>query len=200
MKPSSGIPVGNILLKLTDPRFFDFKNSPTKPIQKPEHSSIFEANKVSLMKKIQFKKEIQAPVQKVYESMLGLIDKSTYDYWTAAFNPTSTYEGSWDKGSKIHFVGLDENGKKRGMVSEIMEHQIAQFVSIRHYGFLDGDQEITTGEQVEKWAGGHENYSFSEANGITTVTVDMDAIEEFVDYFNATYPNALNKLKEISED
>mgnify|MGYP006174362993 CR=1 FL=1 len=64
-----------------------------------------------------------------------------------------------------------ENGKKGGMVSEIVEHKPASFVSIRHYGFLDGDTEITTGEQVEQWAGGHENYSFEENNGITTVIV-----------------------------
>ena len=151
------------------------------------------------MHKIQFKKEINASAQKVYETMLGLKDKATYEYWTATFNPTSTYEGNWDKGSKIRFVGVDENGKKGGMASEIVDHQPANFVSIRHYGFLDGDIEITTGEQVEKWAGGHENYSFQENNGITTLTVDMDTIEEYLEYFNDIYPKALDKLKEISE-
>lgn len=151
------------------------------------------------MKKLQFKKEIKASSQRDYETMLGLKDKSTYEFWTSAFNPTSTFEGSWDKGSKILFVGLDENGKKGGMVSEIVAHQPAKFVSIRHYGFLDGDKEITTGEQVEKWAGGHENYSFEENNGNTTVTVDLDTIEEYLDYFNNTYPAAMDKLKQISE-
>ncbi|PRD44998.1 SRPBCC family protein [Sphingobacterium haloxyli] len=151
------------------------------------------------MKKLQFTKEINASAQHVYEAMLGLNDKTTYDHWTSAFNPTSTYEGNWDKGSKIHFVGTDENGKKGGMVSEIVEHRPAEFISIRHYGFLDGDTEVTTGEEVENWAGGHENYSFRENNGITTVTVDMDTTEEYLDYFSRTYPNALNKLKEIAE-
>lgn len=151
------------------------------------------------MQKLQFKKEINASAQKVYETMLGLKNKATYEYWTAAFNPTSTYEGSWNTGSKILFVGTDENGKKGGMVSEIVEHQPAHFISIRHYGFLDGDTEITTGEQVEKWAGGYENYSFQENKGITTVTVEMDAVDEYLDFFNNTYPKALDKLKEISE-
>ncbi len=151
------------------------------------------------MKKLQFKIEINATAQKVYETMLGLKDKSTYEYWTSAFNPTSTFEGSWEKDSKILFVGVDENGKKGGMVSKIEVHQPAKFVSIIHYGFLDGDSEVTTGEQVEKWAGGHENYSFQESNGVTTVTVDIDTIEEYEEYFNNNYPTALEKLKEISE-
>ncbi|MCB9034771.1 MAG: SRPBCC domain-containing protein [Chitinophagales bacterium] len=151
------------------------------------------------MQKIQYKKAINASAQKVYETMLGLKDKTTYEYWTATFNPTSTYEGSWNKGSKILFVGMDENGKKGGMVSEIVAHEPANFVSIRHYGFLDGDTEITTGEQVEKWASGHENYSFEEEHNITTVTVEMDVIDEYLDYFNNTYPKALDKLKEIAE-
>ncbi|MCZ2845349.1 MAG: SRPBCC domain-containing protein [Candidatus Bathyarchaeota archaeon] len=151
------------------------------------------------MKRLKFEKEINASAQKVYETMLGLKNKKTYEYWTATFNPTSTYEGSWDKGSKILFVGVDENGKKGGMVSEIEEHKPAKFVSIRHYGFLDGDTEVTTGEQVEKWAGGYENYSFDESRGITTVTVEIDTIDEYLDFFNKTYPGALDKLKEISE-
>ena len=151
------------------------------------------------MKKLQFKKDINTSAQKVYETMLGLKNKSTYELWTAVFNPTSTFEGSWDKGSKIYFVGVDENGKKGGMVSEIKENQQAKFVSIKHYGFLDGEKEITSGEQVEKWAGGYENYSFNENNGITSVTVDIDAIEEYLNFFNDNYPIALEKLKEISE-
>jgi hypothetical protein len=151
------------------------------------------------MKTLQFKKEINATSQKVYETMLGLTDKSTYEHWTSAFNPSSTYEGSWQKGGIIHFIGVDENGKKGGMVSEIEEHQPAIFISIRHYGFLDGDLEVTTGEQVEQWAGGHENYSYLENRGVTTVVVDIDTADEYLDYFNKTYPAALEKLKEISE-
>ena len=151
------------------------------------------------MQKLQFKIEISASAQKVYETMLGLKSKATYEYWVSPFSPSSTYEGSWDQGSKILFIGLDEKGKRGGMVSEIEEHEPTQFVSIRHYGFLDGDTEITTGELVEKWAGSHENYSFEEKEGITCVTVEIDVVDEYLDYFNTTYPKALDKLKEISE-
>ncbi|MBA5792436.1 MULTISPECIES: SRPBCC domain-containing protein [unclassified Flavobacterium] len=152
------------------------------------------------MERIQFTVEIKASAQKVYDAMLGLTNKETYNQWVSAFNPTSTYEGSWDKGSKIYFVGTDEQGKKAGMISEIMEHQPAKFVSIRHYGFLQNGEEITTGEQVEKWSGGFENYSYNEADDITTVTVDLDTVDEYLDYFNNAYPKALIQLKNYVEN
>lgn len=151
------------------------------------------------MKKIQFKVSINAPANKVFNAMLGIENKSTYEQWTALFNPTSTYEGTWDKGSKILFVGVDDKGEKGGMVSRIVENIPGQFVSIQHYGLVKANQEITEGSEVEKWANGLENYTFEENNGSTLVTVDLDTAEDYVDYMNDAYPNALKKLKEICE-
>ncbi|HRB79675.1 MAG TPA: SRPBCC domain-containing protein [Niabella sp.] len=151
------------------------------------------------MKKLQFKVNINAHVTKVYDFMLGINSKSTYEQWTALFNPTSTYEGTWDKGNKILFIGVDEKGEKGGMVSRIVENIPKRFVSIQHYGLYQADKEITEGPEVEKWANGFENYSFEENNGTTTLTVDLDTTEDFLDYMNETYPKALDKLKEICE-
>ncbi len=151
------------------------------------------------MNQLQFKITIHAPVEKVYTTMLGLNNKATYEQWTALFNPTSSYEGNWNKGEKILFVGVDDKGEKGGMVSSIKEHIPTQFVSIQHKGLLVGGQEIMEGPDVEKWANGMENYSFEENNGATTITVDLDTTEEFVDYMNENYPKALEKLKEICE-
>ena len=151
------------------------------------------------MERITFNVSIHAPAEKVYDLMLGMSNKSTYEQWTALFNPTSTYDGSWDKGSKILFLGTDEKGEKGGMVSEIADNIPNRFVSIRHYGLLQGNVEITDGPEVEKWANGLENYTFEESNEMTKVTVDLDTTEEFVDYMNDAYPKALNKLKELCE-
>jgi hypothetical protein len=153
------------------------------------------------MKKLDFNTTINARVSKIYDCMLGINNKSTYEQWTALFNPTSTYEGSWEKGSKILFVGVDEKGEKGGMVSRIVENIPNQFVSIQHYGLLKGGEEITEGPEVEKWANGFENYTFEESNGIVIVNAALLNIpEEFIDYMNDTYPKALEKLKEICEN
>ncbi|MBK9637091.1 MAG: SRPBCC domain-containing protein [Bacteroidetes bacterium] len=156
------------------------------------------------MKKIQFKVSINAPASKVYNTMLGIDNKSTYEQWTALFNPTSTYEGTWVKGSKILFVGVDEKGEKGGMVSKAVEIIPNRFVSIQHYGLVKANKEITEGPEVDKWANGLENYTFEENKGPdsyrgTLLTVDLDTTEDFIEYMNDTYPKALEKLKEICE-
>ena len=156
------------------------------------------------MKKLQFKVNINAPVTTVYNSMLGINSKSTYEQWTSLFNPTSTYEGSWNKGNKMLFLGVDEKGEKGGMVSRIAENILNRFVSIQHYGLVKADKEITEGPEVEKWANGFENYTFEENNGPdsyrgTTVTVDLDTTEDLLGFMNQTYPKALDKLKELCE-
>ena len=152
------------------------------------------------MKRIQFTQDINAPAEKVFRTMLGLENIKTYEHWTAAFNPTSTYEGSWDKGAKIYFVGTGEDGKRGGMVTEIADYIPNRFVSIRHYGMLEGDTEITEGAEVEQWAGGLENYAFAEKDGVTTLTIELDVTEDHIDYFNTTWPEALNKLRALAEN
>lgn len=151
------------------------------------------------MKTKTYKININAPASKVYNMMLGLDNIKTYEAWTALFNPTSTYEGSWNKGSKMLFVGTDEQGNKGGMIAKIAENIPDKFISIKHYGILENGQEILDGPKVESWAGSLENYTFNETNGVTTITVEVDTNEEYIDYFDDTWPKALNKLKELSE-
>lgn len=156
--------------------------------------------KSNIMKKLKYTIDIKASAERVYNTMLGLNNIKNYEEWTAAFNPTSTYEGNWEKGSKMLFIGTGENGERGGMISKIEENIPNKFVSIRHYGLVQGNKEITTGAEVEKWAGGHENYSYEENNGITTVTVEVDVTEDFIDYYNTACPKALEKLREICEN
>lgn len=146
--------------------------------------------------KTKYEITINASPEKVYSTML---DQDQYKQWTEVFNPTSYYEGSWEKGSKILFLGTDKDGNTGGMVSRIKENIPNTFVSIEHYGEVHGEEEITTGARVEAWAGCHENYSFTKKNGATHVEVEIDMVPEHKSYFEETWPNALKKLKEICE-
>lgn len=146
--------------------------------------------------KLHFEITINAPVEKVYNLML---DKNSYKQWTSEFDPSSFYKGTWEKGSKILFIGIGKDGKQQGMVSRIRENKPAEFVSIEHIGLLDGDTEITSGPTVEGWAGFLENYTFRKEGNQTRLEIDMDANNQFKSYFEQTWPKALQKLKTICE-
>jgi uncharacterized protein YndB with AHSA1/START domain len=146
-------------------------------------------------KKLQFETVIDAPQEKVYNTMIA---PATYNEWTREFNASSHFEGSWEKGSRILFIG-EENGKKGGMVSRIKDNIPNKFISIEHLGILDGDKEVMDGEEVRKWSGALENYTFVKAGNKTKVVVEMDSNEEMKSYFEKTWPKALKKLKEICE-
>lgn len=148
------------------------------------------------MIKVNYSIEINAPVAKVYTTML---DKPTYEIWTAEFEPTSTFEGSWEKGSRILFTSKKEDAEKSGMIAEIAENIPNQFVSICHKGMIESGLEILDGPKVDAWKNAKENYTFEEIDGSTTVNVDIDITQEYKDFFDETWVKALEKLKEICE-
>ena len=147
--------------------------------------------------KLHFSTTINANAKHVYNTM---ISDSTYREWTSIFNPTSRFEGSWNKGSKIVFIGTDKDGNIGGMVSRIKENIPESFISIEHLGLIQNGKEIISGPEVEDWAGILENYSFSEKDGKTMIGVDIDTNADFKSYFSETWPKALEKLKEICEE
>jgi uncharacterized protein YndB with AHSA1/START domain len=146
--------------------------------------------------KMQFVIDIDAPVETVYSKMLA---KSTYDEWTTEFNPTSTFKGSWDKGEKIVFVSTDDMEHEDGMVCKVKENIANKFVSLEVLGIMKGSKEIITGEAADKWKGSLENYYYYPNGNGTKLRVVTDVTEEFKDYFEAVWPKALMRLKEICE-
>ena len=90
------------------------------------------------MEKIKFETTINTPAAKVYNCMLA---DGTYRQWTAEFNPSSFYEGKWETGEKMLFVGISSEGKKEGMVSRIAIAEPGKQVSIEHLGILKNDTE-----------------------------------------------------------
>ena len=148
------------------------------------------------MERITYSISINCPVSKTYETML---DPEHYKTWTAVFNPASRYEGNWEEGSRIRFIGEDKEGNTGGMLSRIKRNIPNEFISIEHYGILEGDKEITEGDKVKAFAGALENYTFKEKDGGTEVIVEFDADEEWKEYFSTTWPKALQKLKEVCE-
>jgi len=144
------------------------------------------------MKKLHFQIDITAPKETVWRAML---EQKTYMEWTDVFSPGSYFEGSWDKGARIKFLGPGGDG----MFSEIAENRKYEFISIRHLGEIQNGIPDTESPRAKAWTQALENYTFSEKNGITEVKVDVDTPEEFEKIFKNMWPIALKKLKEVSE-
>ena len=180
---------------------FDVENINSAEDQKKGWQAIMDSFKryveTTIIKvELHFEIDINAVPEKVYKTML---DEKTYSEWTSMFNPTSRFIGSWEKGSKILFIGTDDEGKVGGMVSLIRENIPNRYVGIDHIGVIHGDKEITSGPEVEKWCGVPENYTFTNNNGGTLLTVDIGTNDEFEIFLVDTYPKALNILKTICE-
>lgn len=147
------------------------------------------------MEKMQFKTTLNAPREKVWDALWG---ETTYQQWTAPFAEGSKAVTDWKKGSKVLF--LDANND--GMVSVIEESIPNEYMSIRHIGHVKNGVEDTESKEVENWKNAYENYTLKDAEGKTELIIDMTSAnmpQEYLDYFNKTWPKALDKLKEIAE-
>jgi uncharacterized protein YndB with AHSA1/START domain len=144
------------------------------------------------MEKLQFKTTINASREKVWYI---LWTDATYRAWTSVFSEGSCAETDWKKGSKVLFT----DGKGSGMVSRIDDLIPNEFMSFQHLGEVKNGIEDTTSERVQQWSGGRENYTLNTVDGKTELTVELDMVEEFKDYFAETFPKAIAKIKELSE-
>ncbi len=141
------------------------------------------------MSKLHYSITIHAPKARVHNLMLA---DHSYREWTSEFAPGSYYKGAWDKGAEILFL----NPKGFGMRARIAEHRPAEFVS------LEMLSEVSDGvpDSQDQWQGSFENYTYTEANGITTIQVDISGVPvEWAEYMNATWPKALAKLQMLCE-
>lgn len=146
------------------------------------------------MEKITFTILINAPREKVWDTML---EKDTYQQWTMPFHEGSTYEGNWEEGSEMKFIGPSEDGSMSGMYALIAANRAYEFVSIKHVGELKNGKKnpwpVVAGQE------GYENYTFKDVDGGTEVLVELMVPAEWKDMFNDMWPKALLKLKEVAE-
>ena len=146
------------------------------------------------MKKLNFSVDINAPGEKVWDTLWG---NDTYGQWTSAFGSEgSTAVTDWQEGSKVLFLGA---GGKEGMYSVIDKKQPNTYIAFKHLGVVKEGKEQPQDEETKKWSGAMETYTLKENNGATSLLVTLDATDDFADFFNDTFPKALQKVKDIAE-
>jgi uncharacterized protein YndB with AHSA1/START domain len=137
---------------------------------------------------------INAPVETVWHKML---DSETYKIWTAAFEPGSFYEGSWDLGSDIIF----KSGQEGGLAGKISQNEYLKVVEITYKEMINNDG--TTLEMPVEFgsmSGLKERYTFSAISDVETkLDIYLETLESFSQDMADKWPLALEKLKAICE-
>ena len=124
-----------------------------------------------------------------------MLDLDSYREWTGVFHEGSTYEGGWNKGDEIRFIGLNDDGTPSGLFGEIVESRPGEFVSIRYLGDIDHGVENREGPVVAS----HENYSFNESNGVTSLAVELEVPDEWAETMSEMWTDAVVTIKELAE-
>jgi len=145
------------------------------------------------MQNKRFTIKIKAPAEKIWKV---LWNGETYPQWTAAFGEGSHAVTDWQEGSKVLFLSANNDG----MYSMVVKNKPGVFMSFRHLGIIKEGKEQPADEESKKWSGAMENYTLKEEAGGTDLIVEMDITEEFEKYFQETFPKALEKVKELSEN
>ncbi|MBD0825376.1 SRPBCC domain-containing protein [Aestuariibaculum marinum] len=146
-----------------------------------------------MLQRVNFKVEISAEKSKVWEVLWGA---ETYPKWTKVFSEDSQVKTDWQEGSKALFV----NGEGSGMVSRIYKRVTNEFMGIEHLGMLEKGIELPPDEKTKDWLGAKEDYTLTKVNGLTTLEVGLDTAEEYQLYFEKTFVEALQIVKELSEN
>jgi uncharacterized protein YndB with AHSA1/START domain len=145
------------------------------------------------MKTLQYSITINAPREKVWDTMLGA---DTYGKWTGVSWPGSRYEGDWKEGSQIRFVGPDGGGT----VARITSVEPYKLVDAEHIAVIgeDGREDLDS-DVAKTWVGTTERYTFNDKGGSTELVVDISTYPEWEAMFEEGWPDALEALKRLSE-
>ena len=139
------------------------------------------------MTTLNFSSTIKAPKEKVWDT---LWKDSTYREWTSVFSEGSYAESDWNEGSKILFLSPSGDGMFSVIDKKIPNEQM----TFRHLG------EVRNGvEEKKEWENALESYHLRENNGVTELTVALDATEEFAGHFKEIFPKALDRVRQIAE-
>ncbi|WP_188370543.1 hypothetical protein [Muriicola marianensis] len=142
------------------------------------------------LNRLQFHVDIKADKSTIWNA---LWDADSYRDWAGVF-----YEGSyavtdgWKEGSTVNFLNPDKNG----IYSTVETHIPNKLIKFRHIGNVVGGEQQPLDDDTKKWTGSSEQYSLIEGQGYNTLRVDIDIMDEHLDYMKETFPRALQRIKD----
>lgn len=136
---------------------------------------------------------IKAPKEKVWSA---LWKDANYRKWASVFHAGTYMEApSLAEGADVRFL----NPEGSGMYSIIETVEPNKTMIFRHLGEVKDQINQPPNEESNKWAGGKERYFLEQNGDETTLRAEVDAYEEFENFFDEVFPKALDEIKKIAE-
>lgn len=134
--------------------------------------------------------DIKADKSKIWQALWA-----SYSEWAAVFYAGSyAVTDQWKEGSRVLFLGPDDNG----IYSSIEKHLPDELMEFRHIGTVVKGLEQVVDEATKAWSGATEIYRITEENGFNRLSIEIDVLDEHLEFMNDKLPLALEKVKEIS--
>jgi len=141
------------------------------------------------MNRLQFSIEIKAEKNKIWKALWS---DSLYREWAGVFFKGSyALTDNWKENSKVLFLAPD----KSGIYSIIEKHIPNKFIMFRHIGNVIKGHEQPIDDETKKWSGATEAYTLFEEKDGTKLTVDIDILDEHLEFMKNTFPKALERVK-----
>jgi len=142
-----------------------------------------------MLNRLQFSIEIKADKERIWNA---LWDEHYYRDWAGVFFAGSyAVTDHWKEGSKVLFLSPDQSG----IYSIIETHIPNSIMKFRHIGNVVKGKEQSLDDETKKWSGAMEMYSLTEGTEFNTLIVDIDVMDEHLDFMKNTFPKALEKIK-----
>lgn len=142
-----------------------------------------------MINRLQFSIDIKADKTKIWKA---LWDDKHYRAWCGVFYEGSYYiADSWEEGRRIMFLAPDQSG-----ISSIIEIHIPnETIQFKHIGSVVKGEIQPPDDETIKWSGATESYSLIENSDFITLLVEIDVLEEHVEFMSAKFPEALEQVK-----
>jgi len=146
-----------------------------------------------MINRLEYSIDIEASSERIWNA---LWNDEYYRDWSSVFGAGSHFlVDDWSEGSSIMFLGTD----KGGIYSNIERYLPKKVVQFKHIGVVKDGQAQPIDEEVKKWTGCTETYSLNENDDRITLLVEIDVMDEHMEFMKNKLSLALDVVKKNSE-
>ena len=137
-----------------------------------------------------FSTEIKSSKETVWRI---LWEENSFKQWANIIDEGTVMKGDLVEGQCVEFIFTVNGYGVTSLIAELKPYEYILF----HHGADTQDMGKTLREQ--EWTNGKESYLLEQNGEMTTLTVTTDIPMDLLDIFTERLPQALNKIKELSE-